>query len=102
ARLFRSEDGGRSFANCAPSNRIDAIALAPDGALYLAAGAMLFASTDRGRSWASAPLPIAQPEAGGAIYQVRSLLADPAVAGTIYASIEGLRPGGPPFLSRLT
>jgi len=92
--LLRSDDGGQSWARCEPAERLDALTVAPDGAVYVASGAALFASDDGARTWRRLPLPISGPAA-----RVRTLVADPAAPGTLHASIEP--PGRPGFAARL-
>ena len=53
-RVFRSEDGGKSWASVEvvrSGDWLDALALGPDGALYAAGRSQLYASEDGGGTW---------------------------------------------------
>ncbi len=108
-RLFRSEDSGRSFAlvelkdDAGRPARVDAAAVAGDGALYAASDVTLFASRDGGRTFQRLALPVPAPgkDPVAPSYRARSLVADPAIAGTLYVSIESRNRPAAPFFQRL-
>ncbi|TMA29703.1 MAG: hypothetical protein E6J78_01225 [Deltaproteobacteria bacterium] len=94
ARLWRSEDGGRSWSAMAlQAGPIDALALGADGAIYAAASGRLFASTDGGRAFRAISLQIDPP------FRIRSIAPDPAQASTLYVSVRADPPSD--FLARL-
>jgi len=96
--LLVTSDGGRSWkhlpAGRHPERAIDALALGPDGTLYVAQGEQLFASEDHGETLHALPLELPRP--AGPIAEdsrpepvrIRSVLVDPAQAKTIYVSVE--------------
>src|SRR5579884_649248 len=82
AGLFKSSDGGRSWRSVTdrlPSPSATAVALLPDGTLFIASGDTIYRSDDAGEHWA----------ARGTIALVTTLAFDPAsnhlLAGTSYA-----------------
>src|SRR5437660_70269 len=94
ARLWRSEDGGRSWSAMAlQAGPIDALAVGADGAIYAAASGRLFASTDGGRAFRAISLQIDPP------FRIRSIAPDPAQASTLYVSVRADPPSD--FLARL-
>ena len=101
-RLFRSEDGGRSFEAIGAGwegadGRVEAAAVSAAGVLFAASAGRLAVSMDHGRSFRTVTLPTEERPRGEVVerprLRIRSIAADPVAAGSIYLSIAADRPG---------
>ncbi len=94
AGLLRSEDGGRSWTALPVGEKgraVSALALGKDGSLYAAQRDAIYASADHGQTFRKLPLqlaPAARDEDRPRGVRIRSVLADPALAKTVYVSVE--------------
>ena len=87
-RVFRSTDGGRSWAGGLQLDlRIDALAVDPHrpSILYAGTGSGVFKSVDAGRSWVPSGLGFPQPGGYRGEGNVSSLVVDPTDSSVVYA-----------------
>jgi len=87
ARIWHSEDGGKSWASSAvvPSDdRLDAMALGKGGLLYAAGRSRLYLSADGAQTWKPIDLPLPPQPA----WRARSIVPDPLHPQTLYLSLR--------------
>lgn len=86
-QVFHSEDQGRTWAAravVAANDRLDALALGPDGALYTAGRSQLYVSTDGARTFRTLNVQVPNQPA----WRVRSIVPDPAHPRIVYVSLR--------------
>ncbi|MCA1825732.1 MAG: hypothetical protein LC689_02190 [Myxococcales bacterium] len=91
-RVFRSPDGGRTWAwvdVVRGGDSLDAMALGSNGFLYVAGRSQLYVSSDGAQTWRSIALQLPP----GTVWRARSIVPDPSHAQIVYLSIRSEPPG---------
>jgi hypothetical protein len=81
--VWRTADGGQTWSVSVPGGeRIDALALGPDGTVYAGGRGRLFVSAD-GQAWKAL-----SPQIPAKVWRARSILPDPAHPARVYLAVR--------------